>query len=131
MEFASEVTPGYKVVTNGEPILEARIKGGKKTKVDLCTAEDIYAYPKGQKKSGVRFETELNKLKAPAPAGSEAGTYTMYVDDKDVQSGALYTAEDIEKGLPLSMLYISDTLGIILVVFVVLWIVLLALIRRM
>ena len=129
--FSKEVTPGFIVAEPGTVICESMVKGGSRNKVKLCSDETIYAYPKGQDEKGVRMEIERTDLEAPVTAGEKAGTYTLYVDDREIQTGDLYAAEDIEKGWILSKLYVPDKTGALLCVFLVLWVILFALARRM
>lgn len=131
IEVSQELTPGYMVTEEGAEICEARVKGGKVTNTVLCASETIIAYPKDHKRSEIRVKLNRDKLKAPLKKGAEAGTYTVYADDKKVQTGKLLAGEDVEKGLFLSNLYVSDRMTILLISVIVLWFVLLSILKRM
>lgn len=128
---SQDLTPGYMVTEEGAEICEARVKGGKVTNTVLCAAETIIAYPKDHKRSEIKVELNRDNLKAPLKKGSEAGTYTVYADGRKVQTGRLLAGENVEKGLFLSNLYVSDRMTILLASVVVLWFVLLSVLKMM
>lgn len=131
IEVSQDLTPGYMVTEEGSEICEAGVKGGKVTTTVLCASETIIAYPKNHKRSEIKVKLSRDKLKAPLKKGSEAGTYTVYVDGNKVQTGKLLTSKDIEKGLFLSNLYVSDRMTILLAAVVILWLILLSILKRM
>ena len=127
---SQDLTPGYMVTEKGKEICGAKVKGGKKIKTTLCAAKTICAYPKEHKKSGIKVKLHRDKLKAPLKAGEEAGTYTVYVDGKELQTGKLLTTEDVEKGWFPSNFYISDKTTALLLALILLYLILLFLLKR-
>jgi len=127
---SQDLTPGYMVTEKGKEICGAKVKGGKITETTLCASETIYAYPKGHKKSGIKVKLHRDKLKAPIKAGMEAGTYTVYEDGKELQTGKLLTTEDIEKGWFPSNFYIPDKMTALLAALILLYLLALFLLKR-
>ena len=127
---SQDLTPGYTVTEEGSEISEVKVKGGKTTKTKLLASETINAYPKGHKKRGIKVKLDRDRLKAPVKAGTEAGTYTIYVDGDELQTGKLLTSEDIEKGWFPSAFYISNRTTALIGVVIILWLLLLAVLKR-
>ena len=107
-KFSHLVTPGFCVATEGDIVCSARVKGGAATEIDLGIDKTIYAYPKSAKKRDIKVIVNPSKLEAPLAKGSEAGTYVVMLDGRELESGKLYAAEDVEKGWFLSRFYISN-----------------------
>ncbi len=103
-----DITPGYMVTEKGGEVCQARVKGGKKFMTTLCADNTITAYPKGYERSGIQVKLKRADLEAPLKAGTEAGTYTVYVDGKKLKSGTLMTTEDIGKGSFLANYFLPD-----------------------
>ena len=114
--FSHEVTPGFRATKKGDAVCSARVKHGKKTRISLLADRQTVAYPKTGSDKSVKVKTKVNKLEAPVKKGDEAGSFTVYANGDPVYKGKLLAAEDVEKGLPLSYLYISDRSGIILTI---------------
>ena len=129
----SKIAGQYEIadrVSGIRKVLEAEIVLAKNNMLRYITEEQVVRFML-QSEKGVRMEIERTDLEAPVTAGEKAGTYTLYVDDREIQTGDLYAAEDIEKGWILSKLYVPDKTGALLCVFLVLWVILFALARRM
>ena len=124
MAFSHEVTPGFRATKAGDEVCAARVQHGKKTSVKLLADRQTVAYPKTESEKSVRVKTKISKLTAPLKKGDEAGTFTVYANGEPVSKGKLIVAEDIETGLPLSYLYISDRTSMVLAGVLVLIIIL-------
>lgn len=120
MQFSHEVTPGFRVTKKGDPVCSAWVKHGKDTRVKLTADRETVAYPKTESEKSIKVKTKVNKLKAPVKKGDEAGTFTVYANGQVVNKGKLIVSEDVETGLPLSYLYISDHSSLLLAVVIVL-----------
>jgi len=108
MEFSHVVTPGFQVASEGEAVARTRVKYGAETEVGLSIDKTVKAYPKDINKKNIKVLINPNNLEAPLKKGSEAGSYTVMVDGKKLESGKLYATEDVEKGWVLSRFYISN-----------------------
>jgi D-alanyl-D-alanine carboxypeptidase len=108
MEFSHVVTPGFQVASEGETVAMARVKNGAETEVGLSIDKTIKAYPKDEKKKNIKVLVNPNKLEAPLKKGAEAGSYTVMVDGRELESGKLFVSDDVEKGWFLSRFYISN-----------------------
>ena len=124
MAFSHKVTPGFRVTKKGDEVCEAWVKHGKKTRVKLLADRQTAAYPKTESEKSIKVKTNVNKLKAPLRKGDRAGTYTVYANGQAVSKGRLLVAEDVEKGLPLSYLYISDHSCLLLAIVIAMIIIL-------
>lgn len=107
-EFSHVVTPGFQIASEGDAVAKARVKNGAETEVALSIDKTIKAYPKDVDKKNIKVLVNPNKLEAPLKKGAEAGSYTVMVDGRELESGSLYAAEDVEKGWFLSRFYISN-----------------------
>lgn len=108
MEFSHVVTPGFQVAAEGDAVAIARVKYGAETEVALTIDKTIKAYPKDGIKKNIKVLLNPAKLEAPLAKGAEAGNYTVMLDGRELESGKLYVAKDIEKGWILSRFYISN-----------------------
>ena len=129
-DFSHKVTPGYVVAKKGDAVCSADIKGGAETETKLVFDKTVYAYPKSEKKSDIKVALDVDELEAPLKKGQKAGTYTVIVNEKELEKGTLLAAEDIKKGWILSRFYISDKETIILAVWALFIIVLELLLTR-
>ena len=127
---SQDLTPGYTVTEEGSEVCEARVKGGKTTKTKLCASETINAYPKDHKRKGIKVKFDRDKIEAPVKAGTVVGTYTVYENEDKLQTGKLMAMEDIEKGWFPSAFYISNRTTALLGAVIILWMLLLAVLKR-
>ena len=128
--YAYEVTPGFKVTDSDEAVCDAWVKHGAETRVPLSVKGLRYAYPKNMKASGVKIETEVEKLTAPVKKGDKAGKYYIYANDELVGKGNLYASKDVETGWFTSNLYIPNNNALIMFLILALVITLSVLIRK-
>ena len=120
MEFSHEVTPGFRVTDKGEEVCTAWVKHGARTKAGLTADRQIFVYPENEKAREVKVKTKIDSLEAPLSKGDKAGSYLVYVDGELAAKGDLIVSEDVEKGGPLSLLYIPDRNALMLLIAVAL-----------
>ncbi|MBQ0041153.1 MAG: D-alanyl-D-alanine carboxypeptidase [Clostridiales bacterium] len=130
LKFAHKVTPGYVVDEAGADTGKVWVKHGKHTHVKTILEKRVHAYPKKMRKGKVRVKIHYDKVKAPLKKGTKVGTYEVYVSRKLVAKRNVMLAEDVQTGMILSNIYISDKVGIILVMTIVVLATALMLIRR-
>ena len=120
-KYAHKATPGFVVNRKGAQVGHAWIRCAAKTRAATTLEKTVHAYPKKQNASAVRTKIEYRSgLKAPLKKGTRVGTYTVYVDGKQVASEKLLLAEDSEKGWLLSAIYISNFTTVCIVIALVL-----------
>ena len=119
-DFSHRVTPGYIVAGKGDVVCSADVKGGAETETELCCDKTIFAYPKNGEKSEIKVAIDVDELEAPLKKGQKAGTYTVIVNDKELEKGKLLAAGDVKKGWLLSRFYISNKECLVLGAFIVL-----------
>lgn len=121
IDYAVSCVRGIKVISKGEKIDKAYIKGGGKTRVDAYAADDGYAYlPEQGSKELISGSVEMDeKIKAPVKKGTQVGTYIISVADDPVNKIPLIVKEDIETGWLPSKIGISN-LGTVLIISAIL-----------
>ena len=107
IRLSQKKAPGY-LLEKGTTVCEAPIRGGAVNKTSLYVADKVYLYPKNHDIKGIKVEIDTKGLEAPVAKDAEVGTYTIFVDDKEIKSGKLFAAEDVKKGWLPSKLYISN-----------------------
>lgn len=130
LKYAHKVTPGYIVDEAGADTGKVWVKHGKQTHVKTMLEKKVHAYPKKLRKGKVKVKIHYDKVKAPLKKGTKVGTYEVYVSRKLVAKRNVVLAEDVQTGMILSNIYISDKVGIILVLTIVVLVTALILIRR-
>ena len=130
LKFAHKVTPGYIVDEKGADTGKIWVKHGKQTHVKTMLAKKVHAYPKNGRKGKVKVKIHYDKVKAPLKKGTKVGTYEVYVSKKLVAKRNVVLAEDVQTGMILSNIYISDKVGIIIVLTIIILVAALILIRR-
>lgn len=120
IDYAISCVRGIMVISKGEKIDKAYIKGGEKTRVNAYAADDGYAYlPEQGSKELISGSIEMDeKLKAPVKSGTQVGTYTISVADDPVNKIPLIIKEDIGTGWLPSKIGISN-LGTVLILSVI------------
>ena len=131
IEYSQIATPGFIVANAGDIVCETDVKGSAEPTADLYIDDTLYAYPKGHEKSGVEVKIQRDELEAPVPKDTKAGTYTLYADGKEIRSGELFTAEDVEKGWFLSRFGISNKTTVRLFEFTAIWLILFIVVRKL
>lgn len=121
IDYAVSSVRGIKVISKGEKIDKAYIKGGEKTRVNAYAADDGYAYlPEQGSKELISGVIEMDeKIKAPVKKGTQVGTYVISVADDPVNKIPLIVKEDIGTGWLPSKIGISN-LGTILIISAIL-----------
>ncbi len=107
-KFAAKVTPGFRVVGEGDEVAEVWVKHGAKTKLPVLATEAVTAYPAGKSTRGVDVRISVDRLEAPIAEGAEVGSYTVLVDGEEIGTHPLVAAEGIETGWFPSYIYISN-----------------------
>ena len=130
LKFAHKVTPGYIVDDAGADTGKIWVKHGKQTHVKTMLEKKVHAYPKNGRKGKVKVKIHYDKVKAPLKKGTKVGTYEVYVSKKLVAKRNIVLSEDVETGMILSNIYISDKVGTIIVLTIAVLIAALILIRR-
>lgn len=130
LKYAHKVTPGYIVDEAGADTGKIWVKHGKQTHVKTQLEKKVHAYPKNQRKSKVKVKIHYDKAEAPLKKGTKVGTYEVYVSKKLVAKRNIVLSEDVETGMILSNIYISDKVGTIIVLTIAVLIAALILIRR-
>ena len=129
LDYASTIVTRNMVVDAGKVAGHVMVRGGEKTRVPAYTEIKGYAYvpPEGSEEL-VETKIELdNSLKAPLAAGTKVGEFQIYVADELKGTVDLVTKEDVVRGWPPSMFYISNNMSIVL--GVILFLVLIFLLR--
>lgn len=130
-EYAHKATPGFVVDRKGSQVGHAWIRCAARTRAATTLDKTVHAYPKKQKKSGVKTKIKYRSgLKAPLKKGTTIGTYTVYVDGKKVASEKVLLAEDAEKGWFPSAIYISNFTTVCIIVVILLLVLLRMILRR-
>ncbi len=129
MDFAHEVTPGYKVSSKGDIVMDAWVKHGEKTRTKLSVNRGTIAYPPSGKSSDIVIETDTGTIEAPLKKGDKVGTYCVYVGDKLIAKRALLATEDIDTGWLPSYIYIPDKVTKIVLKVLAVLIILLLIVR--
>ena len=121
IDYAVSSVRGIKVISKGEKIDKAYIKGGEKTRVNAYAADDGYAYlPEQGSKELISGSVEMDeKVKAPVKKGTQVGTYVISVADDPVNKIPLIVKEDIGTGWLPSKIGISN-LGTVLIISAIL-----------
>ena len=121
IDYAVSSVRGIKVISKGEKIDKAYIKGGEKTRVNAYAADDGYAYlPEQGSKELISGSVEMDeKIKAPVKNGTQVGTYVISVADDPVNKIPLIVKEDIGTGWLPSKIGISN-LGTVLIISAIL-----------
>lgn len=120
IKVAHDLTPGFIVSDSDKNVCSAHVKHGAKTEIPLDTKGLRYAYPKNQRKGGVKIETEINIPEAPVKKGDKVGKFYIYANKAKVGEGYLYAGEDVEKGWLPSYLYISNTKTVVVLILIAL-----------
>ena len=118
LKFAHKVTPGYIVDEAGADTGKIWVKHGKTTHVETTLAKTVRAYPEKQKAGKVKVKIHYDKVEAPLSKGTKVGTYEVYVSGELTATRDILLAESVETGLPLSNIYISDRVGITIVLVI-------------
>ncbi len=126
IKYAINSVRGIKVISKGDEIEKAYIKGGAKTRVPAFATDDGYAYlPEEGSKELIRGTVTMDEnLKAPLKKGAKVGTYNIYVADDQVNKIPLVIDQDIEEGWFPSKVGISN-LATMLILFGIVCIILL------
>lgn len=126
IDYAVSCVRGIKVISKGEKIDKAYIKGGEKTRVNAYASDDGYAYlPEQGSKELISGTVDMEeKLKAPIKKGTQVGIYTISVADDPVNKIPLIINEDIGTGWLPSKIGISN-LGTVLIVSAILLLIIL------
>ena len=115
-DYASTIATRDEVVQADKIAGYALIRGGEKIRVPAYTETKGFAYvpPEGSKDL-VETETVIfSGIEAPLDAGSKVGEFRIFVADELKGTVDLVTKEKIEKGWLPSMIYISNTVSIVL-----------------
>ncbi len=114
MDFASKVTPGFIVSSEGDEVAEARVKHGEITKTKLIVDGTTYAYPESEDAGDISVEVDIDDIEAPISEGDVVGTYSVLVSGEKISEYNLLASENIETGWLLSYIYISNeqTIGL-------------------
>lgn len=126
IKYAVNSVRGIKVISKGDEIEKAYIKGGAKTRVPAFATDDGYAYlPKEGSKELIRGTVSMDEnLKAPVKRGTRVGTYNIYVADDQVNKIPLVIDMDVEEGWFPSKVGISNMatmlilFGILCIIFI-------------
>ena len=116
LDYASTIATRDEVVQADKIAGYALVRGGEKIRVPAYTETKGFAYvpPEGSKEL-VETETVIfDGITAPLDAGSKVGEFRIYVADELKGTVDLVTKEKIEKGWPPSLIYISNTVSIVL-----------------
>lgn len=126
IKYAINSVRGIKVISKGDEIDKAYVKGGAKTRVPAFATDDGYAYlPEEGSKELITGAVAMDEnLKAPIKKGTQVGTYNIYVADDQVNKIPLVVDEDIEEGWFPSKVGISN-LATILITFGIICIIML------
>lgn len=108
VNFSVDVTPGFLVSDEGDPVVNAKVRHGEFTKTTLAVSGRTTAYPASNSERDIKVETEIEQLEAPITKGDIVGTYTVYVDDNKIAEHDLVAMDDIATGWLPSYLYISN-----------------------
>lgn len=124
IDYAVSSVRGIKVISKGEKIDKAYIKGGAKTRVNAYASDDGYAYlPEQGSKELISGSVEMDdKIKAPVKEGTQVGTYVISVAEDPVNKIPLVVKEDIKTGWLPSKIGISN-LGTVLIISAILLII--------
>lgn len=117
INYAINSVRGIKVISKGEELDKASVKGGAKTRVSAYASDDGYAYlPKEGSKELISGEVTMREdLKAPIKKGTQVGVYTVYVADDPVNKIPLVIKEDIAKGWFPSKIGISNLATVLII----------------
>ena len=105
---AHDLTPGFIVTDSDKNVCNTWVRHGVKSKISLDVKGLRYAYPKNQKASGIKVQTEIDILEAPVKKGDKVGKFYIYANKEQVGEGYLYAGEDIETGWLPSYLYVTN-----------------------
>lgn len=109
----------------------AKVRGGAVTRAKAYTETKGYAYipPEGSTDL-VKTEVVMTSgLEAPLKAGAKVGEYRIYVADELKGTVDLVIKKDIEKGWPLSQIYISNFATVLTVLVIAVLLILLIRVR--
>lgn len=116
IDYASTIATRDAVVDANKPAGHVMVRGGEKVRVTAYTETKGFAYvpPEGTKDL-IETDIVLDKgLRAPLEKGTKVGEFRIYVADELKGTVNLVTHEEIRKGWPPSMLYISNRAAIVL-----------------
>lgn len=118
IRYAKQKVKGIRAVRKNKKVGRVHVNGGAKTRLDVYTAEDGYAYlPKEGSKKLITCKAEIgHSLTAPVRAGQQVGTYKIYVSGELVNSIPLVVSEGTETGWFPSKLGISNFATVVIVV---------------
>ena len=116
IDYASTIATRDAVVDADKMAGHVMVRGGEKVRVPAYTETKGFAYvpPEGSKEL---IDTEIyleRDLEAPLEKGAKVGEFRIYVADELKGTVNLVTHEEVKKGWPPSMIYISNIAAIVL-----------------
>ncbi len=116
VKYSVDKIDGMLAVKGGEKVGSVHIKRGARTKLDVYTAHDGYAYiPQEGSKDLIKTEISIDdEVRAPVKSGDQVGTYRIMVGNDLVNEVPIIVKEDVEVGWPTSYLGISNDMALIL-----------------
>lgn len=126
LDFSNTIVTKDPIVEADKVAGHAMVRGGDKVRVPAYTETKGFAYvpPEGSKEL---IETKIEifrDLEAPLEKGAKVGEFRIYVADELKGTVDLVIKENVAKGWPPSMIYISNTASIVIGVLLALFLLL-------